>query len=115
MNMNSQTFAIGVLSTTAAIFLAALLIISSRPEPAFASGMTTQGGNYGLTVGRGPIDEEIVYVIDAATERIVAYRFDQTQKLIQVVQGFELRNLRIPRDKAGKPRPAGRRSGGSRP
>lgn len=112
--MNSQNFVIGVLSTTSAIFLAALLIISSRSQPVMASGMTTQGGRYGMTVGSAPSgDEEFIYVIDSATERLVVYRFDTTRKQIQLAQGFDFRNLRVSKDNLGKP--ATRRTGNRRP
>lgn len=93
--MNSKDLAIGILSTTAAILLVGLLIINTLPGPAYASGMTETGADYVLTVGTAiTADEELIYVVDAPTEKMVVYRFDGGRGRIEIVQGIDLKPLR---------------------
>ena len=93
--LDSKDLAIGILSTTAVILFVGVLIVSTRPQAALASGMTARGGDYILTVGRDASgDEELVYVIDAPSQRLVVYRFDSNRHEIEIVQGIELDKLR---------------------
>jgi hypothetical protein len=92
--MDSKNFAIGILSTTAVILLIGVLLLSTRSEPAWASGMTSEGGGYILTVGTDPSeDEELVYVIDAPSEKLIVYRFNAGRGRIDIVQGIDLAEL----------------------
>lgn len=93
--MDSKNFAIGMLSTTAVILFVGLAVIHSRPAPVYADGMTVRGGDYEVTVGAlDQDDEELVYIIDAAQQRMIAYRFNSTTERIEIVTGVELANLR---------------------
>ena len=93
--MDRKDFAIGVLSTTGAILLVGLVLVQTQPKAAFGDGMTVSGGGYTLTVGRvGPADEELVYVIDHAAEKMVSYRFNFQRAQIETVQGIDLGQLR---------------------
>jgi len=106
--MNSKDLAIGILSTTAAILLVGLLIINTLPETAYASGMTEMGGDYVLSVGTAiTADEELIYIIDAPTEKMVVYRFDAGRGQIEIVQGIDLKPLR--EAAAQQPQPSGQR------
>ena len=113
--MDSKNFVIGILSTTAVILLAALVIIHTRPDPAFASGMTTTSGDYVLTVGTVSIgNEELLYVLDAPAEKLIAYRFDGGRHEIQPIDALDLKPIR---DSAKPPaqQPPGRKGTGRRP
>lgn len=102
--MDSKNFAIGILSTTALIMLVGLLVINTRPEPVWADGMTTSGGDYVLTVGAvSTSDEEYLYVIDAPSGKLIAYRFDAGRQRIEIVQGIDLSGLREPAGQATPP------------
>ena len=92
--MDSKNFAIGVLSTTAMILLVGLLIISTRPDPAYASGMTATSGNYSLTVGRISPAEEVLYVIDTSQEKLLTYSFDTGRRSIVPIQIIDLNQVR---------------------
>lgn len=93
--MDSKNFAIGILSTTAVILLVGLLLLNGDPAPAWGSGMTTDAGDYVLSVGRYESeDEELVYVIDTPSEKLIAYRFNGGRQRIEVVQGIDLSELR---------------------
>ncbi len=107
--VDSRDFAIGVLSITAMILLVGVILVSLQPAPVRASGMTVSAGAYTLTVGQAAsVDEEFLYVLDGPAEKMIAYRFNTTRQMIDVVQGIDLSGLRAPA--AGQSaKPAGRR------
>ena len=85
--MDTKNFAIGVLSTTAAILFVGLLIIHTRPQPAWADGMTIVGKDYAMAVGAiTRNDEDLLYLIDAPMEILNVYRFDSRSGQILLVQ-----------------------------
>lgn len=103
--MDSRNFAIGILSTTAIILLVGIVIISTQPEPVWADGMTATGGGYVLTVGDvEAADEELLYVVDGSTEKLIAYRFNPARRQIEIVQGLDLAELRRPPGQPARPR-----------
>jgi len=110
-NNDAKNFAIGILSTTAVMLFVGLAVISTRPEPALAVGMANSGGNYEMTVGSIDTDvEEVVYVIDAPKQRLIAYKFNPTSGTIEILQGFDLTKLRKDGGKnRGQPSQRGRR------
>jgi hypothetical protein len=101
--MDRRDFAIGVLSTTACILLVGIVIINTRPETAAASGMTTAGGDYLIAVGAVNQTEDLMYVIDAAAERMIAYSFDSGRRTAVMVHGVDLKQMRAAA--AGQPQP----------
>ncbi|MHC4067290.1 MAG: hypothetical protein ACYSUI_22690 [Planctomycetota bacterium] len=92
--MDSKNLAIGVLSTTAVILLTALILVQTRPEPAYAFGMNAQGGDYLLTTGQMQPAQELLYVIDAAHERMVVYQFDINRRQINMGRSVNLERMR---------------------
>lgn len=93
--MDQKNFAIGVLSTTAAIMFTGLIMIGTRPETANAAGMTTSGGEYIMTVGTTPqTDEEYLYVLDTGMQKMIVYRFDANRANMELVQGIDLSEFR---------------------
>lgn len=111
LSTDAGNLAIGVLTTTAVILLVGLMLVGTRPPAAWGSGMTASGGDYVLTVGQSPsVDEELLYVIDGPSERLVAYRFDAARPEIQIVQGLDLAELRS--DAAPGKQPPDRQRGG---
>lgn len=91
--MDSKNLAIGILSTTAVILLVGLLIIQSRPEPAYGFGMNAQGGDYLVTTGQLDSAQELLYVIDARSGQLLAYRFDMSRQQISIVSRGDLSKL----------------------
>ena len=105
--MDQKNFAIGVLSTTAAILLVGVVLITGRPQSAVAAGMTSTGGDYIISVGTSPqTDEEYVYVIDVPSQKMLVYRFDANRGLVDVVQSIDLAQFR-----QGTPPPPGQPPG----
>jgi len=93
--VDSKNFAIGVLSTTAAILLVGVIVVTTRPQPTIAAGMTAVGGDYILTVGTGTqLDEEFVYVVAVSAQKMLVYRFDGNRSEIEIVQGIDLSEFR---------------------
>ncbi len=93
-NIDSKNLAIGVLSTTAVILLVGLILLHSRPEPAYGFGMNAQGGDYLLTTGQMQPSQELLYVIDAAEEKMLVYRFDLNRKQIRMGRMYNLAKMR---------------------
>lgn len=95
--MDQRNFAIGVLSTTAAVMLVGLLVLTGRPESAQAAGMSDRGGDYVMSVGTTPqTDEEYLFVLSNSQQKMVVYRFDTNRGMLDMVQGVDLSALRDP-------------------
>ncbi len=93
--MNSKDFAIGILSTTAVILLVGIVVIHTRPEPAYAAGMTAAGGDYILTVGRiQRTPEDVLYVIDSVAQKLVVYSYNPARGQVTIADGVDLIRLR---------------------
>ena len=92
---DSRNLSIGVLATTATILFVGLMVIQSRPEPAWADGMTIVGGDYSVAVGGvNQVDEEYVYVLDGPAQKMIEYRFDAAREQIEIVAGVDLAKIR---------------------
>lgn len=104
--MESKNLTIGVLSTTAMILLVGLLVIHTRPAPAFASGMTTTSGDFVMTVGSDASgDQELVYLLDVPVGRLIVYRFNSGRQSIDMLQGINLNKSSAPKAPRGRRRP----------
>ncbi len=112
-HVDSRNLAIGILSTTAMILLVGLLIIHTRPQQVMAAGMTTTNGDYAMTVGvASQNNEEVVYIIDAPMQRLIAYTFDAGRREIGVVDAIDLAEMRAsanPKQPQRKAPPKGKR------
>ena len=90
--MNTQHFAIGVLTITAAVLLVGLLMLNQVPQ-AQAIGQTGAGGDYLVATGQLRGSTEAVYVLDSEVNRIVAYVLDpQAERLVRL-DGIDLNEL----------------------
>jgi hypothetical protein len=93
--MHSKNFAIGVLSTTAAILIVTLVIVNTRPQAVLADGMAIISGDYSISVGAlTRNDEDLLYVVDNPQEMLNTYRFDNRAQEIQLVQSISLKEMR---------------------
>jgi len=78
---DNKNLAIGVLSITATILFAAFLIVTVLPTPQVqAIGQTDRGGDYIVVTGQFTDSSELVYVTDAAANRLHAYGFDWSRR-----------------------------------
>ena len=92
--MNSKNFAIGILTTTSAILLVGVLLMGRMADVAHAGPMTVSGGDYTLVVGRLNVRQEMLYVIDAPTQRLGMYTFDSGARKIVLLAGQDLGDIR---------------------
>lgn len=109
--MDTKNFAIGVLSTTAVILLVGVLIIHSQSSPALATGMTTAGGKYVMTVGRIEPAEELVFIVNATAQKMNIYRFIVGQSQIKRVGTVNLKDMVDHAAKSAKKKGKGKRRG----
>jgi len=110
--MDSKDLTIGVLSTTAVVLFVGLMLVQSTPAPVYASGMGDTGGDYIMLSGELFNQEELLYVIDTAQDKMLTYRFDMANTKI-IRAGGELFenyfNVRPPKAKNKKKKGRGRR------
>ena len=94
--MDNKNFTIGVLSVTAVILLVGLVIVSARPQRAFASaGPGIEAGDYVLATGQFIQKEHLLYVLDAVAQRLIVYRFDaRSRQSFGPTDGIDLTALR---------------------
>ena len=108
--MDQRNFAIGLLSTTAAILLVGLVLVTARPSPAIAAGMTATGGDYIMSVGTTPqTDEEYLFIVDVPSQKMVVYRFDANKGVVDLIQAIDLAVFRQPPGQPPPGQPPGRR------
>ncbi len=101
--MDSRNFTIGILSTTAIILLAAVLVFQAPQPTVLADGMAIIKDDYVLSVGAATRnDEDLVYIIDSVTERLGVYRFNTSRKQIELVQGISMAEMRSSADPSAK-------------
>ncbi len=102
--MDRNTYAIGILSVTAVVLLVGIAVVGSMPRPALATGQMDRGGDYIMVTNQFNTGTELVFVIDAAMNRMAAYGYDINQKVIRPWDSFDF--ARIPG--MGRPPGAGR-------
>ncbi|HRX85570.1 MAG TPA: hypothetical protein P5572_11180, partial [Phycisphaerae bacterium] len=94
--MESRNLAIGVLAIIAAVLLVGLIIVNVQPQPAYASNISSNGGDFTVTVGRITRDTEVLYVLDNVTQRLLVYTINRTTGAIDMMDGAELGALTPP-------------------
>ena len=88
---DNKNLTIGVLSITATILFAAFLIVTVIPPPQVrAIGQTDRGGDYIVVTGQFTESSELIYVTDAAANRLHAYSFDWGRRQIQLWDNHDL-------------------------
>ncbi len=92
--IDAKTFAIGVLSVTAAVLLVGLILVTAFPAPALAIGQNDRSGDYVMLTQQISSSIEGVIVIDAASKRLNMYGLDLGNKQLRLMQaGFPLDRL----------------------
>ena len=109
---SNKNLTIGVLSVTAVILFVGLIVVHSLAgggQQAFAAaGAGVQSGDYMLVNGQFKVDRELFYLIDASSEQLVVYRYDEkTRQAFGPTQSIDLKELRggVPQ---GSPPPKGK-------
>ena len=94
---------IGVLSITAVVLLVGVLLAPGWQAPAYAIGQLDRGGDYIMLTGQFSKSSEMVYLIDAAAQKLNAYSYDWNRGILVI---WDSHNLK--RTFADRRAPAGR-------
>ena len=92
-SLDRNTFLAGVLSISAAVLAVGCALSLSRPGTAYAIGMNASGGDYVMVTQQVSESQEAVIVIDSAAERMAAYGYDFSRRVLLPLDGFDMRNL----------------------
>ena len=90
--IDTKNFTIGVLSVTAAILFLGVVLLSQLPT-AYAIGQTAKGGDYVVSTGQYSNSLEVVYILDAAASKVIAYAYDSNRKRLEQIAGVDLGRL----------------------
>jgi hypothetical protein len=89
-NASGKNLAIAVLSITAVILFVGLIIVNVAPQTAQASNVSSYGGDFTITVGRVTRDQEILYVLDNVTQRLLAYGINRRNGAVIILDKADL-------------------------
>jgi hypothetical protein len=84
---------IGVLSITAVVLLVGVFITLGQQNSAMAIGQLDRGGDYILVTGQFTDTTELVYVTDAAAQRMNIYSDDQSTRQFDLWDTIDLRRV----------------------
>ena len=92
--MDSKNMIIAVLSVTAVVLLCTLALVhtqwqQSRPSLAWADTVD-RGGDYILSTGAFSEQDEALYALDGAGDRLNVYQYDQNRKRILLYDRVDL-------------------------
>jgi len=89
-NVDGKTFSIGVLSITACVLFAALLLVPASQQPAYAEGQTTRSGDFHMTTFRVADSRESIAVTDVAARKMLLYAWDGGDRELVLQAGYDL-------------------------
>lgn len=89
MNDN-KNLTIGILSVSAVVLLAALIVTTAMPQPVMALGQLDRGGDYILMTSQFTENSEVVFVTDAAARRMIMYSYEPTTRDIRFWDAIDL-------------------------
>jgi hypothetical protein len=101
--MNGKDFAIGILSVTAVVLFAALVIVQAfAPTTAMAIGQSASAGD--LIAATSQMDEvsDMLVIVDTTAQKVNYYYFDPVLNTLQPIQQVDLRAVQR---EGGVPRP----------
>ena len=88
--LDAKTFAIGVLSITAAILLVGVIIIGSTPRNAVADGIGSEFNDFTIAVGKVGPDEGALYVIDNVSQQLLTYTVERKTGAVKLSDKYSL-------------------------
>ena len=88
---DNRNLLIGLLSITATILLVGVLVLSNAGQnQAFAFGQLDRGGDYVMLTGQFSQNSELVYITDAAAQRLNVYSYEPTTRQFVLWQSIDL-------------------------
>lgn len=101
--MTSKDFAIGVLSITAVVLFAALLIVQvATPQQAMAYAQSASAGDLLVTTAQLDDTTELLVILDSVQQKMNVYGFDPQVAQVQLIQQVDV----APLQRLVPPRPA---------
>jgi len=89
-----RNLAIGVLSVTGMILLVAVIFATvGGQNPARAIGQIDRGGDYIMVTGQFTDNTELVYITDAAAQRMNVYSFELSNRQFVLWDALNLKSL----------------------
>ena len=89
---DNRNLVIGVLTVTATIlFVGVVLSTMGGRNEALAIGQLDRGGDYVMVTGQFSDSEELVYVTDAAAQRMNIYSYNATNRQFTLWDSIDLR------------------------
>ena len=93
MNDN-RNLAIGILTVTATIlFVGVVLSTMGGRNEALALGQLDRGGDYVMVTGQFSDSEELIYVTDAAAQRMNIYSYNATNRQFTLWDSIDMRTV----------------------
>jgi hypothetical protein len=105
--LDSQSLAIGALTTSAILMI--VLLISWVPKPAAAIGQADRAGDYKVLTQEVSNSRELLAVVDAAAKRILYYEYDISRKQLEMIEQIPLDQLPVPPPETPQAPPAQRK------
>ena len=90
---DKSNLSIGMLSVTAVILLVGVLLSVGRQPQASAMGVLDRGGDYIVVTGQFSDSTELVYVTDAAAQRMNVYSYEQTNRQFMLWDTVDLKRV----------------------
>ena len=89
--MDKQNFTIGCLSLSAVMLLVGVFVLAAfETQRAEASGMIHTSGSYMLLTGKLAGTNELVYLIDSRSQKLVVYRLNEASRILERTQVIPL-------------------------
>ncbi len=88
----SQNLTIGVLSITGVVLLVAVIFATAGSQnPAMAIGQTDRGGDYIVVTGQFNDNSEVIYITDAAAQRMNMYSYQWNRGQLTLWDSYDLK------------------------
>lgn len=89
-----ENLTIGVLSVTATVlFVGAVLVLATGQNQLMAAGDLDRGGDYVMVTGQYTLNNALVYITDAAANRLNVYSYDRVQRQLRLWDSHDLRRV----------------------
>ena len=91
---DSRNLTIATLGITATVLIAAVILTSiGGTNMAVASGQLDRGGDYIVVTGQFTENNEVVYITDAAAQRINVYSYEPTNRQFALWDSIDLQRV----------------------
>ena len=91
---DKQNLTIAVLCITAVVLLVGVILGGNNPSnTAMAVGQLDRGGDYIMVGAQFTLNDEVIYVTDAAAQMMNVYSYDATQRQLVLWEQVDLKRV----------------------